>query len=174
MLQLPSVVICYPLLAFAQKSFTSLSRPGLTEPLPNEKAMNRRDLSRLKTLQDEEPAKLSRLVGILWPDIRAAINRGHTLKFIAGRLQEIGIPIKYRHLLVYVSRLRRADANRQGKILQGSVKNGQGLPPSRNIPADHGDKATRDPLANIKDRLIHNRPGFNYDDQPPDKDKLIG
>jgi len=57
--------------------------------------MNRRDLSRLKTLQDEEPAKLSKLIGLLWPDIRAAISRGHTLKFISSRLQEVGIPISY-------------------------------------------------------------------------------
>jgi len=136
--------------------------------------MNRRDLSRLKTLQDEEPAKLSRLIGILWPDIRAAISRGHTLKFIASRLQEVGIPIKYRQLLVYVSRLRRADANRQGKTAQGPVKDDLGLAASRNTPSAEGDAAVRDPLANIKDRLIHNRPGFNYDDKPPDKDKLIG
>ena len=57
--------------------------------------MNRRDLSRLKTLQGEEPAKLSKLIGLLWPDIRAAISRGHTLKFISSRLQEVGIPISY-------------------------------------------------------------------------------
>jgi hypothetical protein len=136
--------------------------------------MNRRDLSRLKTLQDEEPAKLSRMIGILWPDIRAAISRGHTLKFIAGRLQEIGVPIKYRQLLVYVSRLRRADANRQGKTEQGPWKDGHWQPSSRNTPSAEGDDVARDPLANIKDRLIHNRPGFNYDDQPPDKDKLVG
>jgi hypothetical protein len=136
--------------------------------------MGRRDLSRLKTLKDEEPAKLSKLIGILWPDIRAAISQGHTLKFIASRLVEIGIPIKYRQLQVYVSRLRRADANRQGETAHGPVKHIQRLVHAKNSTADEPDQVARDPLANIKDRLIHNRPGFNYDDRPPDKKKLIG
>src|SRR5215468_3433929 len=119
--------------------------------------MNRRDLSRLRTLKDEEPAKLSRLIGILWPDIRAAIGRGHTLKFIASRLEEIGIPIKYRQFRLYVSRLRRTDAKRQAETAQGPVKDFQRLAPTQNSTVGERDEVARDPLANIKDRLIHNR-----------------
>ena len=136
--------------------------------------MNRRDLSRLKTLQGEEPAKLSKLIGILWPDIRAAISRGHTLKFINTRLQEIGIPISYHQLVVYVGRLRRADAIEQGETAYGPERTGQILKPSAKTALDECEGAARDPLANIKDRLIHNRPGFSFDDRPPDKKKLIG
>lgn len=133
--------------------------------------MNRRNLSSLKTLQDEEPAKLSKLIGILWPDIRAAISRGHTLKFIRVRLQEIGISISYHQLVVYVGRLRRADAI---KTAHGPERTGQILKPLEKATSDECEGTQRDPLANIKDRLIHNRPGFNFDDRPPDKKKLIG
>ena len=136
--------------------------------------MNRRDVSRLKTLRDEEPAKLSKLIGMLWPDIRAAISRGHTLKFISSRLQEIGIPIEYHQLVVYIGRLRRADAIKQVKTAHGLERTVQTLKPLEKTPSDEREEAARDPLANIKDRLIHNRPGFNFDDRPPDKKKLIG
>jgi len=36
------------------------------------------------------------------------------------------------------------------------------------------DEVVKDPLANIRERLIQNRPGFNFDDGLPDKRKLIG
>jgi len=74
--------------------------------------MNRRDLSKLKTLQEEEPAKVMRLVRLLWPEIRAAIHRGHTQKVIHQRLQEMGVSIGYHQLVVYVNRLRREDETR--------------------------------------------------------------
>jgi len=136
--------------------------------------MTRRDLARLKTLQDAEPAKLSKLIGILWPDIRAAISHGHTLKFISNRLQEVGIPISYHQLVVYVGRLRRTDAIEPFETARGPERTGQILKPSEKTVFNECEGATRDPLANIKDRLIHNRPGFNFDDRPPDKKKLIG
>src|SRR5262249_61855327 len=74
--------------------------------------MNRRDVSRLKTLQQEEPSRVSKMVRILWPEIRLAISRGHTLKVIKNRLEEIGISISYHQFVVYVVRLRREDASR--------------------------------------------------------------
>lgn len=135
--------------------------------------MNRRDLSRLKTLQQEEPAKLSKLIRVLWPDIRAAIRRGHTLKVIRSRLEEIGVSIGYHQLVVYVSRLRREDESRQAtETAAMDEKVHAGIRDTR--ASDGRDEVLRDPLANIRDRLIHNRPGFNFDDGLPDKNKLVG
>src|SRR2546427_8951425 len=120
--------------------------------------MNRRDLSRLKTLQQEEPAKLSKLIRVLWPDIRAAIRRGHTLKVIRTRLEEIGISIGYHQLVVYVSRLRREDESRQPTATAARAeKTSSGVDDT--AASVDSDEPLRDPLANIRDRLVHNRPG---------------
>lgn len=135
--------------------------------------MNRRDLSRLKTLQQEEPAQLSKLIRLLWPDIRAALERGHTLKVVRSRLEESGIRIGYHQLVVYVSRLRREDKSRtELKTAAGVEKRSTAAANDR--AADEPVAWDRDPLANIRDRLIHNRPGFDFDDGLPDKKKLIG
>jgi hypothetical protein len=134
--------------------------------------MNRRDLSRLKTLQHEEPTQLSKLIRLLWPDIRAAIRRGHTLKVIRTRLEEIGISIGYHQLVVYVSRLRREEESQHShETAARAEKSVRRLEPA---PPPAATEEPADPLANIRDRLIQNRPGFNFDDGLPDKKKLIG
>jgi hypothetical protein len=80
----------------------------------------------------------------LWPDIRAAIGRGHTLKFITSRLQEIDIPISYHQLVVYVGRLRRADAIKQVKTAPGQERTVQILKPSAKTPPDERERGARD------------------------------
>src|SRR5207249_4465998 len=117
------------LLPSAQAKFRTVVTERCGRDPLYEGEMNRRDLSRLKTLQHEEPAKLSKLVRLLWPDIRAAISRGHTLKVIRNRLEEIGISIGYRQLVVYVSRLRREDASRITETAAGTEKNGSRVEP---------------------------------------------
>jgi len=134
--------------------------------------VNRRDVSRLKTLQQEEPAQLSKLIRVLWPDIRAAISRGHTLKVIRSRLEEIGISIRYRQLVVYVGRLRKEDLSRQASETATSTEKAHAA--TNDADGLTARDESRDPLANIRDRLVHNRPGFNFDESLPDKNKLIG
>ena len=80
----------------------------------------------------------------------------------------------YHQLVVYVGRLRRANAIERDETGDGPKRTGQILKPSVKTALDECEGAARDPLANIKDRLIHNRPRFNFDDHPPDKKKLIG
>jgi hypothetical protein len=135
--------------------------------------MNRRDVSKLRMLQQEEPVRLSKLIRVLWPEIRAAIGRGHSLKVIGSRLEEIGISISYNALAVYVSRLRREDKSRRAG--EAAARDEKYRPGAHNVrEEDEVDAFPTDPLANVRDRLIHNRPGFNFDDGLPDKDKLIG
>jgi len=134
--------------------------------------MNRRDVSKLRTLQQEEPSRVSKMIRILWPEIRAAISRGHTLKVIRNRLEEIGISISYRQFVVYVGRLRREEASRPAGGTASLTENTRST--AHDVAVDEETALSRDPLANVRDRLIHKRPGFNFEDGPPDKDKLIG
>ena len=68
-----------------------------------------RDLSKLTSLRTHTPDKLMPVVREVWPDIKAALEKGHTLKVVHSRLVECGIEISYRLLTCYVSRLRREE-----------------------------------------------------------------
>jgi hypothetical protein len=91
-----------------------------------------------------------------------------------------GLEISYSKLRTYIARLRKTDPQilapndipYRGAMLSNA--------PSAEIP---GAEATfrvistvkppdYDPLANLRERLIR-RPGFHYDDRPPDVKKLI-
>src|SRR5215510_8201740 len=115
--------------------------------------MNRRDVSKLRMLQQEEPARLSKLIRVLWPEIRAALGRGHSLKVVRSRLEEIGISISYNALAVYVSRLRREDKSRRAD--EAAARNEKYRPEAHNVRQDDELDATQtDPFANVRDRLI--------------------
>jgi hypothetical protein len=64
------------------------------------------NLERLTSLQQENPTKLINVVRLAWPQIKAALDRGHTLKRIHERLLNDGIRISYGLFTVYVKRLR--------------------------------------------------------------------
>src|SRR5438128_10048024 len=73
--------------------------------------MKRKNLaSVLDDLRDEEPAKLVSRVRSVWPEIRAALDRGHSVKVIHDRFVKGGVDISYRLLALYVGQLRREDA----------------------------------------------------------------
>jgi hypothetical protein len=101
------------------------------------------------------------------PDIKAALQRGHTLKVVHARILESGIEMSLDLLPCCVRRLRREDSAR----------------PTANPPAPSGKRSTpdgptespevvRDPMANVRDLLGRNRPGLHFDGEIPDKNKL--
>src|SRR5262245_57907939 len=129
--------------------FTFVSRCACLATL-SLKAMNRRDVSKLRMLQQEEPPRLSKLIRTIWPEIRAAIVRGHSLKVIRNRLEEIGISIRYNTLAVYVNRLRREDKSRRGG--ESASREEKNRTAARDVrEGDEGDAAVTDPLANVRD-----------------------
>jgi hypothetical protein len=136
--------------------------------------MNESGIGKLKKLRDEEPARLISRIRLLWPDIKAALGRGHTLKRIHSLLVENGIAIKYQVLSRYVCRLRREDATKVGKSAAGNGKHrSSSTAAAEQIETSHPDLMASDPLANIRERLIRNRPGFNYNGGDPDLSKLV-
>lgn len=128
------------------------------------------DLSRLRALRGEKPATRMGQIRWAWPDIKAALEVGHSLKTIHARLQESGIEIGYRTLSLYLGRVRKQDAGKPVPQMPGET-----TPPPVPGPADLPEasaKGKRDPLASLRE-LNRQRPGFNFDEGPPDLSKLI-
>jgi hypothetical protein len=64
-------------------------------------------LTGIIALGDEHPARFLHLIRDGWPEIKAAIDQGHTLKVIHRRLVEGGVRISYRCFTTYVRRFQR-------------------------------------------------------------------
>ncbi len=145
-------------------------------------------LDRLHALRAEKPATQMGQIRWAWPEISAALARGHSLTTIHQRLNEVGIHIPYKRLSLYIGRLRRQDAGRPpapitpspGIAVQLEAPTPvpsraplSPLPPSDRIadPATQ-QPAGRDPLANLR-KYANTRPAFHWDEAPPDKDKLF-
>lgn len=132
------------------------------------------DLSRLRALRGEKPATQMGQIRWAWPDIKAALEFGHSLKAIHQRLNESGIQISYRTLSLYLGRVRNQDARNAAHQMS------PGTPPPLPRPADPEPNnrsssepiPNRDPLANLR-QLDSKRPGFNFDEGPPDLKKLV-
>jgi len=140
------------------------------------KKLNSLDIarSRLHALRAEKPASQMGQLRWAWPDVKAALDHGHSLTTVHQRLAEIGVEIPYRRLSLYIGRLRREQAeNLQASPataaagqLASPLANRSGPPSAANHPV------VRDPLANLR-KLTTGRPGFHWDEAPPDKNKLF-
>ena len=60
----------------------------------------------MESAQPERRTTLIDAVRIAWPHIKAALDRGHTIKVVHQRLTEDGFHISYRLLASYVKRMR--------------------------------------------------------------------
>jgi hypothetical protein len=148
-------------------------------------------LDRLRALRAEKPATQMGQVRWAWPEISAALSSGHSLTTVHQRLQEVGIQIPYKRLSLYIGRLRREGAAyRSGPVTPASeiaVRAEAPKPTPIHSPAPRPgpvsapaaisvscpeEPAGRDPLANLR-KFANTRPGFQWDEAPPDKDKLF-
>jgi hypothetical protein len=145
-------------------------------------------LDRLRALRAEKPATQMGQVRWVWPEISAALSCGHSLTTVHQRLQEVGIQIPYKRLSFYIGRLRREAAAHPPVSVTPISDTGVGpetpvpirrpaLPvpvsPPATISVSHpAESAGRDPLANLR-KFANTRPGFHWDEAPPDKDKLF-
>ena len=137
--------------------------------------MKPKDVAALAALQEEKPTTRIQLLRRLWPDIRSALELGHTLRAVHDRLTESGTLVSYSQLCGCVLRFR-LEAERDGT---GPVTTGRkaATPQPRGRRSDAGrqdDESTHDPLANVDELLEGKRPGFNYDGRLPDSGSLIG
>ena len=129
------------------------------------------DFSRLRALRREKPGTVMGLVRLAWPDIKAALERGHTLRVVHECLVEAGVPVAYRQLSAYIGRIERKNSpQRESPAVVQPVS-----PPDSERPAAERAPvaiAAADPLANVRERS-KKPPGFHFEDEPADESKLI-
>jgi hypothetical protein len=141
------------------------------------------DIKRLRALQDEAPKTRIALVRLVWSEVKAALNRGHSLKAIHQRLTDAGLDITYRRLSQCVSRLRREEKRLglppkvEGKLRVGpgsSTRVGDDRISRVEAPEEQRPvrPTTADPLADFRERTAKTKT-FDFEPGPPDESKLI-
>ena len=127
------------------------------------------DIKRLRALQDEAPKTRIALVRLVWSEVKAALNRGHSLKAIHQRLTDAGLDITYRRLSQCVSRLRREEKHLPqkvaGKVLVGAdssaafTRVGDERIPRIEVSEEQKpvQPTTADPLADFRERTAKTR-----------------
>jgi len=127
----------------------------------------------LSTLPGLRPETKAGQIRWLWPEISAALSAGHSVKEVWRELNRDGIEIPYSRLRLYIAQLRRTGpiAAGPGNRLREDAATPSETPAARSV-AVAVTSAPNDPLANLRERLA-NRPGFQYDERPPDISKLI-
>jgi len=140
------------------------------------------DLNRLRARLQEKPRTKAGQVRQAWPDIKALLDAGHSLKDICNWLNETGIKIGYAKLSFYTGRLSRhnqvaardettapdPDSGRNADQVKPEVTEstaGKTSAEAKIVPVEN------DPLTNIREREGR-RPGFYYNSKPDIK-KLI-
>src|SRR5580693_2218747 len=65
--------------------------------------------TRLAALREKKPARKSAQIRAVWPDIKAALDSGHTLKAVCECLEATGVTVTVPAIAVYIGRLRKKD-----------------------------------------------------------------
>ena len=129
------------------------------------------NLPRLRALCAEKPDTTMALVRAAWPQIRLALDSGHTLKRICEALNRDGLSIGYKTLSAYVGRLRR---ERTGNVHLRETTAKRPCPLSVPRPRN-STPVVSDPLAQAMEACA--RPRYDvmaaHCDGDPTKKKLI-
>ena len=112
-------------------------------------------------------------VRALWPEIKAALDRGHTLKAVCECLEADGLKMSVYTLGSYVARMRRSSPETAQPLVSA-------LPVLSTLSAGKGERSkgngeqerSDDPLANVR-KSQSKRPAFDYRPELADPDKLI-
>jgi len=125
------------------------------------------DVSLSARIQEKPRTKFGELRR-LWPEIKAELRDGNKLKQIWECIVEGGIDLSWPKFRTYVTRLRKLEA--AGADLPVRETSRQDVAPA----SEHRERniGKRDPLSNLRTHL-NKRPGFEFDERPPDKNKLI-
>jgi hypothetical protein len=133
-------------------------------------------LSRLTVLPSEKPSTKMGQVRWAWPEIRAALASGHSLRTIHSRLNEVGIEIGYRTLSLYIGRLERQrlpTRNEQITAAAGTGKRMADKLAGEAVESRLSRTAASDPFSNVRlDRERKKSGTFEYDAFSTNKDLL--
>lgn len=118
----------------------------------------------LSALVESVPKFKSGQIQGLWPQITDAIARGHKLKQIWESMSRDGLDVSY-------SRFRHVVADLK---LSHPMDHKSPSRPDRQVQRSIDPESPEfDPARNLRERL-DKRPGFQFDERPPDLKKLVG
>jgi hypothetical protein len=127
------------------------------------------DLKRVAELRSATPRTTIAQIRLAWPEIEAALERGHSLKDVHSSLKESGIEIEYRTLSEYIGRIRRAHLRLepQRRALTHALVISKGTAAPENC-----ERRATDAMADFQQRT-NRRTIFEFKPCPPDESKLI-
>ena len=147
-------------------------------PHPNAPTTKTNARSRLAALREKKPRTKAAQIRSLWPEIKAALDNGHSLQDIAECLAADGVAVNVRSLSVYVGRLRKNSTATKEPTRPSHTASGRNVVipsstgKSQNSSADENPNGSRDPLANVRERQ-KKRPGFDYRPELADPKELM-
>jgi hypothetical protein len=133
--------------------------------------------TRLAALREKKPPTKAAQIRNLWPEIKAAVDNGHSLKAIADCLAADLIAVSVRSLSAYIGRIQKRSIEDKLRSLQtpvalpGNMSLGS-TEKSATVPAEVNPNGLRDALANVRERQ-KKRPGFDYRPELADPKELI-
>ena len=128
--------------------------------------------TRLAALREKKPARKSAQIRALWPDIKGALDDGHSLKAVCECLEASGITVTVAALAVYIGRLRRKDGALDQSVKGATDSSAVLRDRSHPTTTDAGSRRSADPLANVRERGANDR-AFDYRPELADPTKLI-
>jgi hypothetical protein len=130
--------------------------------------------ARLAALREKKPPRKAAQIRGLWPEIKAALDNGHSLKAMCDCLEADGISISVQTLGSYITRMRKKSV----PVERPRSADADAIPePESNvhpIAKTTGSKLKKppNPLANV--RVRQGRPSaFDYRPELADPKKLI-
>lgn len=133
--------------------------------------------TRLAALREKKPTTKAAQIRSLWPELNAALDKGHSLKDIAECLAVDGIAVSVRSLSVYIGRLRKSSIGKMELTSANQDALGGDVIPSMTrkpaaVPAQANPQGSRVPVANMRERQKR-RLGFDYRPELADPKDLI-
>jgi len=148
-----------------QKRQTGASAAGQEKVVAAEK--KKLDVSFSVRIEEKPRTKFGELRH-LWPEIKTALRDGNKLKQVWECVVEGGIDLSWPKFRTYVARLRNMESSGADFPVRQASRQNQAQATEYSQPT----LGKRDPLLNLKTHL-NKRPGFEFDERPPDKNKLI-
>jgi hypothetical protein len=115
-------------------------------------------LPNVRKLLSERPITKMGQIQAAWPEIRQAIQAGHTLKTICERLRADGVDIQDNRLSEYIGRLRRRHSRPAAHVESAPSQAGKG---GAELSSVAGRQIAGDVTANLRGRLDRSS-GFVY------------
>lgn len=130
--------------------------------------------NRLAALREKKPQRKAAQIRAFWPDIKVALENGHSYHVICECLEAAGILVTVKSLSSYVSRIRKIESAHKGEITLGRSTE-EANPPTQAVQptaAPREQERNRDPLANLRERGA-GPTSFDYRPESADPNKLI-